>query len=175
MIWRTKLQTLLETNSLFWSPLSDSRSYICETQTFLYPPIFLKQWKFRGLSRSGIYFVRKNQRTFKTTKKRYSYDYMGDWYPVSFPTLLWKREPDKLILPSSPSRHMTKSRSISTVEGSGATCTRIFFELFFQNRWSFYGPVDPKHAKNFKKVKKTPKMHWHHTTQMVMETLVTSG
>ena len=110
MIWRTKLQTLLETNSLFWSPLSDSRSYICETQTFLYPPIFLKQWKFRGLSRSGIYFVRKNQRTFKTTKKRYSYHYMGDWYPVSFPTLLWKREPDKLILPSSPSRHMYLSR-----------------------------------------------------------------
>ena len=109
-IWRRKLQTLLETNSLFWSPLSDSRSYICETRTFLYPPIFLKQWKFRGLSRSGIYFVRKNQRTFKTTKKRYSYDYMGDWYPVSFPTLLWKREPDKLILPSSPSRHMYLSR-----------------------------------------------------------------
>ena len=26
---------------------------------------------------------------------------------------------------------MTKSRSISTVEGSGATCTRIFFEFFF--------------------------------------------
>ena len=69
----------------------------------------------------------------------------------------------------------TKSRSISTVEGSEATCTRNFFELFFQNRWIFYGPVDPKHAKNFKKVKKTPKMHWHHTTQMVMETLVTSG
>ena len=77
---------------------------------FSLPPIFLKQWKFRGLSRSGIYFVRKNQRTFKTTKKRYSYDYMGDWYPVSFPTLLWKREPDKLILPSSPSRHMYLSR-----------------------------------------------------------------
>ena len=70
---------------------------------------------------------------------------------------------------------MTKSRSISTVEGSGATCTRNFFELFFQNRWSFYGPVDPKNSKNFKKMKKTPKMHWHHTTQMVMETLVTSG
>ena len=68
----------------------------------------------------------------------------------------------------------TKSRSISTVEGSEATCTRNF-ELFIQNRWIFYGPVDPKHAKNFKKVKKTPKMHWHHTTQMVMETLVTSG
>ena len=67
------------------------------------------------------------------------------------------------------------SRSILTVEGSGATCTRIFFELFFQNRWSFYGPVDPKNAKKFKKVIKTPKMHWHHTTQMVMETLVTSG
>ena len=31
-------------------------------------------------------------------------------------------------------RCMTKTRSISTVEGSGATCTRIFFELFFQNR-----------------------------------------
>ena len=31
-------------------------------------------------------------------------------------------------------RHMTKSRSISTVGGSGATCTRNFFELFFQNR-----------------------------------------
>ena len=30
--------------------------------------------------------------------------------------------------------HKTKSRSISTVEGSGATCTRIFFKLFFQNR-----------------------------------------
>ena len=29
---------------------------------------------------------------------------------------------------------MTKSRSISTVEGSGAASTRIFFELFFQNR-----------------------------------------
>ena len=29
---------------------------------------------------------------------------------------------------------MTKSRSISTVECSGATCTRIFFKLFFQNR-----------------------------------------
>ena len=28
----------------------------------------------------------------------------------------------------------TKSRSISTVGGSGATCTRNFFELFFQNR-----------------------------------------
>ena len=69
----------------------------------------------------------------------------------------------------------TKSRSISTVEGSEATCTRNFFELFFQNRWSFYGPVDPKNAKKFKKVIKTPKMHWHHTTQMVMETLVTSG
>ena len=71
--------------------------------------------------------------------------------------------------------HKTKSLSISTVGGSGATSTGNFFELFFQNRWSFYGPVDPKHAKNFKKVKKTPKMHWHHTTQMVMETLVTSG
>ena len=29
---------------------------------------------------------------------------------------------------------MTKSRSISTVGGSGATCTGNFFELFFQNR-----------------------------------------
>ena len=29
---------------------------------------------------------------------------------------------------------MTKSRSISTVGGSEATCTRNFFELFFQNR-----------------------------------------
>ena len=52
---------------------------------------------------------------------------------------------------------MTKSRSISTVEGSGATCTRNFFEFFFQNRWSFYGPVDPKNSKNFKKVKKNAK------------------
>ena len=69
------------------------------------------------------------------------------------------------------SRVETKSRSISTVEGSGATCTRIFFNFFIQNRWSFYGPVDPKNAKNFKKVIKTPKMYWHHTTQMVMETL----
>ena len=51
----------------------------------------------------------------------------------------------------------------------------IFLNFFLQNRWSFYGPVDPKNSKNFKKVKKTPKMHWHHTTQMVMETLVTSG
>ena len=73
------------------------------------------------------------------------------------------------------SNGMIRCRSISTVEGSGATCTRNFFEFFFQNRWSFYGPVDPKNSKNFKKVKKTPKMHWHHTTQMVMETLVTSG
>ena len=72
------------------------------------------------------------------------------------------------------SRVETKSRSISTVEGSGATCTRIFFELFFQNRWSFYGPVDPKKLKKVKK-KKTPKMHWHHTKQMVMVALVTSG
>ena len=69
----------------------------------------------------------------------------------------------------------TKSRSISTVEGSEATCTRNLFELFFQNRWSFFGPVDQKNSKNFKKVKKTPKTHWHYTTQMVMETLVTSG
>ena len=43
----------------------------------------------------------------------------------------------------------TKSRSISTVEGSEAACTRNFFELFFQNRWSFYGPVDPKNAKKW--------------------------
>ena len=52
---------------------------------------------------------------------------------------------------------MTKSRSISTVEGSGATCTRNFFELFFQNRWSFYGPVDPKNAKEeeFSRTQKT--------------------
>ena len=34
----------------------------------------------------------------------------------------------------SEQMNMTKSRSISTVEGSGATCTRNFFELFFQNR-----------------------------------------
>ena len=28
--------------------------------------------------------------------------------------------------------HMIRCRSISTVEGSGATCTRIFFEFFFK-------------------------------------------
>ena len=38
------------------------------------------------------------------------------------------------LVPGCRSLHKTKSRSISTVEGSGATCTRIFFELFFQNR-----------------------------------------
>ena len=65
-----------------------------------------------------------------------------------------------------------KFRSISTVEGSGATCTRIFLNYFL---FSFYGPVDPKNAKNFKKVTKTPKMLRHYTTQMVMETLVKSG
>ena len=55
------------------------------------------------------------------------------------------------------SRVETKSRSISTVEGSGATCTRIFFYFFIQNRWSFYGPVDPKNEKNSKKWKKRKK------------------
>ena len=102
------------------------------------------------------------------------------WFPIDS---LWKgSEKDQNYANANASRRlakilrgMTKSRSISTVGGSGATSTGNFFELFFQNRWSFYGPVDPKHAKNFKKVKKTPKMHWHHTTQMVMETLVTSG
>ena len=55
------------------------------------------------------------------------------------------------------SRVETKSRSISTVEGSGATCTRIFFNFFIQNRWSFYGPVDPSNANIFKKWKQRQK------------------
>ena len=49
---------------------------------------------------------------------------------------------------------MIRCRSISTVEGSGATCTRNFFEFFFQNRWSFYGPVDLKNSKKWKKCQK---------------------
>ena len=47
-----------------------------------------------------------------------------------------------------------KFRSISTVEGSGAICTRIFFNFFLQNRWSFYGPFDPKNSKKGKKRQK---------------------
>ena len=73
-------------------------------------------------------------------------------------------------------RLTTKSRSISTVEGSGATCTRNCFELFFFKTGDFsMVQLTQKMQKISKKWKKTPKMHWHHTTQMVMETLVTSG
>ena len=67
----------------------------------------------------------------------------------------WQLQRSKKTAKTEPREEdKTKSRSISTVGGSGATCTRNFFELFFQNRWSFYGPVDLKNSKNFKKVKK---------------------
>ena len=39
------------------------------------------------------------------------------------------------------------------------------------SRWPIYGPVDTKNAQHLK----VTKMHWHHTVQMVMETLVTIG
>ena len=73
--------------------------------------------------------------------------------------------------------HMIRCRSISTVGGSGATCTRNFFEFFFFKTGDLsMVQLTQKIQKNSKKWrKKTPKMHWHHTTQMVMETLVTSG
>ena len=46
----------------------------------------------------------------------------------------------------------TKSRSISTVGGSGATCTRNFFELFFSKQVTFLWSSWPKKCK--KKSKK---------------------
>ena len=51
----------------------------------------------------------------------------------------------------------------------------IFLNYFFKTGDLSMVQLTQNMQKNSKKWKKTPKMHWHHTTQMVMETLVTSG
>ena len=54
-------------------------------------------------------------------------------------------------------RDKTKSRSISTVEGSGATCTRNFFELFFKTGDLSMVQLTQKMQKNSKRWKKRQK------------------
>ena len=51
----------------------------------------------------------------------------------------------------------------------------FFLNYFFKTGDLSMVQLTQNMQKISKKWKKTPKMHWHHTTQMVMETLVTSG